>query len=172
MSEERNNLKNAHEEAVSKNFINLYDSKFAFKKHGDDLVEPDCFFEKGCEKLGVEVVSIYYSDEHAKKEWDFARSIAKKEKPEGFSSGLLVDQAGMFLERIQKEINKKCKKKYTGADKTNLCIENRNPLGDDKDLDYFIKNIKIPDNNFAEIFMLHLSPAHEGGEYKIIKLEK
>ena len=135
-------LKNKHEESVASTFVRLYNPGFKFIKHGNDQTEPDCVFGCDDEILGVEVVSVYHSDRIAEKEWTLARSIANNETPRHFRSGIMVNFTESFLARIQKEINKKCDKIYSGVDKTILCIDERNPLSEAKDVQYFVSKGK------------------------------
>lgn len=79
MSESLTNqeIKELHEESVTKGFLEHYNlinnTNIKFLKHGvqGNVNEPDSICS---EDINIEIVTVYYSNEHAQYEWEMARS--------------------------------------------------------------------------------------------------
>jgi hypothetical protein len=139
-------------------------------RHGDPSKrEPDIIYCKPCEKtLGIEVVTAYYEDSDARD----AAEIAAGEKPLGpgeirqRSGGPLVEPDQKICERIQKELEKNCRKSYAGVDEVWLCINQDALLSDAASVAECVKNFAIPTKHgFERIYLTYAAPLHEGGKY-------
>ncbi len=122
----RDSVKSGHERAVADQLLAALEIEASFVRHGDpSKQEPDIIYRKPCEQsFGIEVVTAYYEDNDARD----AAEIAAVERPLGpgeireRSGGLLVEPDQKICERIQKELEKKCRKNDAGTDELWLCI--------------------------------------------------
>ena len=164
-------LKRQVERASADNLLAALDIKeLQFDHIGDDMGEPDIVYRINGRKIGIEVAQAYLDNKHAKYEWDFARDIRKNF---GVPHELQVNPSDKLCEFIKKVLDNKCTKsfEYSGVDETWLCIEGRNPSGDSSSIEKCVRQLHIKDNNFKHIYLLHLSPWHQGGQYKAFDLK-
>lgn len=143
---------------------------FEFERMGNDVDEPDAIINSKGHKIGIEIAAVYLDEESARFEWDYSRG---KRKDFGAPSPLQINPKEKFSEFLQGVLNKKCKKNYVDSEfeQVWLVIEERNPLSNSGALKTSLKSILVPKNKFEKILILHLSPLHEGGEYKIITIK-
>jgi len=166
-------VKKRYEKAVCDTFIRLYESKFSFYKYGNDKDEPDCFYKLNGKILGIEVTTAYYEDIDAKQEWTLRR---KERKFSGTGheerwGGTIKESDQKIFDRVQKEINCKCKKQYKRASEYILCIYQNAPLSDDSSNKKMVKKLTISkDCFFSEIYLLFQTPFHDNGGWRIIKI--
>ena len=113
---------------------------------------------------------VYINNNHAKYEWGFTMG---KRKDFGIPFGIIKNPTKKSYQFLRKMISEKIKKsqKYFGVDRKWLCIEERSPLSEEKDVAHFISNINIGKNDFEKIFILHHAPSHEGGGYKTFEIK-
>ncbi|MCJ7498565.1 MAG: hypothetical protein MUO78_10620 [candidate division Zixibacteria bacterium] len=166
-------LQKQHEKSVCDILFRSLNLNAEFEKYGNDINEPDCIYKLNRELLGIEVATAYYEDSDAKQEWTLARG--EREFPKrGYEErwgGVIKNPSDLICIRIHKEIIDKCSKKYSGTDKIWLCIEERAPLSNEISVKECLKSIQITGKNtFQAIYLLHLSPSHEGGNYKAFKI--
>lgn len=99
------NLKKAHERAVGQRFIGPYNRRIGRNFRLVALRErPDLeFFDaESRETLGVEVLTGYYSQEHARREWTDARGGRAGEEPQE-----IYEPDRQVVERVLKRIGEK-----------------------------------------------------------------
>jgi len=164
-------LQKQHEKDICDIFIQLYESKHKFYRYGNDIDEPDCIYKDGQDVLGIEVTTAYYRDIDAKQLWTAARGDREPPAIEPSWGGAMKNPDDMMCERIQRGINDKCGKTYKNTSKVILLIEENAPLSDEKSIKNCLSNLVVPEQHtFSEIYLLHSSPMHEGGGYKIHKI--
>ena len=168
-------LQKQHEKSVCERLINCLNLDAKFDRYGNDVNEPDCIYRVDEYLLGIEVATAYYEDIDAKQEWTLARG--EREFPKrGYEErwgGALKNPSDLICTRIQKEIIDKCSKKYSGADKIWLCVEERAALSDEISMKECLELIQITKtSSFHAIYLLHLAPSHEGGNYKAFEIYK
>ena len=142
-----------------------------FERYGNDIDEPDCIYKMEDELLGIEVSTAYPEDKYAKRlrEHISGERIFPEEGELLFDSPICSDE--LMKERIQNRINEKCCKNYAGANKIWLCIEEENPFSDEASVRKLLQSIVVPEKHcFQTIYLLHLAPSHEGGNYKAFEI--
>ena len=171
----RDSIKTVHERAIADQLLAALEVGATFVRHGDPTIsEPDVIYSKSSgQTIGIEVVTAYYEDSDAKD----AAEIAAGEKPLGEgemrerSAGLLAEPDQKICERIQNELEKKCRKTYAGADENWLCINQDALLSDAKTVGECVENLKVPaEQGFDRIYLTYTAPVHEGGKYTPVQL--
>jgi len=171
----RDSIKAEHERAIADQLLAALEVEATFVRLGDpNKSEPDVIYSRPSEQIiGIEVVTAYYEDSDAKD----AAEIAAGEKPLGpgemreRSAGLLVEPDQKICERIQTELEKKCRKSYANADENWLCINQDALLSDAKTVDECVKNLKVPaGHGFDRIYLTYTAPVDEGGKYTPVRL--
>jgi len=171
----RDSIKAGHERAVTDQLFATLEVEATFVRYGDPSKrEPDVIYRKPSEQtIGVEVVTAYYEDGDAQD----AAEIAAGEKPLGpdeireRSSGFLVEPDRKICERVQNELEKKCRKSYTGADEKWLRINQDALLSDAASVAECVKNVEIPaKHGFTRIYLTYTAPVHEGGRYTAVQI--
>ena len=164
-------LKRDQEKWVASSIINCLQLRdFYFDRMGNDINEPDVIFNSNGIMVGFEIASAYLDEECARFEWDYARG---NRSDFGATSPLQINPKEKFSIFLQRLLYVKCKKslEYTGVDQLWLGIEERNPLSNSNAIKSSLKSIQLPENKFDQIHILHLSPLHEGGKYKVFTLK-
>lgn len=163
-----------YEKKIGDVLLKILDLNAIFDRHGNDIKEPDLFYDLENKKIGIEISVAYIENYQAKIEWGLRRDIIKMPK-EGI--GLLEntdkpkDVDKQIFDNIQKLLNDKCIKVYEGSDTIWLCLFENSPLSDKEVIAYILKNISVPDNKFNKIYLLHLAPAGEGGKFEVYCLK-
>ncbi len=171
--QKRKILKKKHEKAVCDNLLRALNINALFQRYGNDKTEPDIIYNLEGRKLGIEVATAYYANSDAKQEWTLVAKERKfpKEGYEKRKEGVIENPDRLICQKIQKEIDDKCSKAYSGADEIWLCIEERAPLSDEKSVKECLNILRVPQKHqFNAIYFLHFSPLHEGGNYKVFKI--
>jgi hypothetical protein len=171
----RDSIKAGHERAVADQLFATLEVEATFVWYGDPSKrEPDINYRKPSEQtIGIEVVTAYYEDSDAQD----AAEIAAGENPLGpdeireRSSGLLVEPDQKICERIQKELEKKCRKSYAGVDEKWLCVNQDALLSDARSVAECAKSLRVPaQHEFARIYITYTAPVHEGGKYTAVRI--
>lgn len=173
MMQKRKVLQKKHEQAVCGNLLRVLDINASFQRYGNDNTEPDILYNLEGRKLGIEVATAYYDNCDAKQDWTLAAKEREfpKEGYEERPGGVIKNPDKLICEKIQKEINDKCSKIYSGVDKIWLCIEERAPLSDENTTKECLNILQIPEKHqFNAIYLLHFSPLCEGGNYRAFKI--
>ncbi len=123
--------------------------------------------------LGIEVATAYFGNLQAKQKWTLDRG-KRKFPDQGYElqwGGPITNGSNRMRKQIQKEINKKRAKKYSGVDKCWLCIYETSPTSDERTVRNWLNTLKIPDDHsFDAIYLLHNAPTFEGGMHKAFKV--
>ncbi len=161
--------KNNHEISVCKNFLNIYNKKIKFLKHGNPhKFEADCICS---DNFFIEIVGIYDSEKQAKKIWgnNMETKIKEDYKFNLFSFDNLNKK---ILEKTQKLNNGL----YDGSNgKIILVCDMLSPTVTKKDVDLVLKSY-LPfkkDNYFKRYFyeVWVLWKSENNVDYKIERLE-
>jgi len=143
--------KRANEKNVAEKLVKLLFPNFVFDRFGNDKGEPDVIFKDRMRTLGVEVTTAYYED------IDIGNISSVAE---------MDDKMCAVINRM---VMKKATRKYSGFDKIVLCIEVKDPAGDEFSMVNCLLNSSIPvQHPFAEIYVL--SYTVDGGEYEVFKI--
>src|SRR4030088_715606 len=130
MSATTPSLKEPHEIAIANAVISALGLSNTFLRHGTDGVEPDVIYAIDGRTVGIEVATAYYDDVQAKAEWQLARGILKFDSHGIARIGSWVDSDRLISAQVQREVDDKCSKSYSGVDAAWLCIEQHAPAAD------------------------------------------
>jgi hypothetical protein len=156
----RDSIKAEHERAIADQLLAALGVDAAFVRLGDpNKSEPDVIYSGADGQIiGIEIVTAYYDDSDAKD----AAEIAAGEKPLGpdemreRSAGLLVEPDQKICERIQTELEKKCRKNYAKAGENWLCINQDALLSDAKTVGECAEHLKVPlEQGFDRIYLTY-----------------
>lgn len=85
-----------------------------------------------------------------------------------YENGLEVCWSTLICERIQKELEKKCRKTYAGVNQKWLCINQDAALSDAVSVAECIKSLRVPEmHEFTRIYLSYIPPNYETGAYKV-----
>lgn len=165
-------LKREHERFICDTLVETLGLKPSDHKLGNDQGEPDIIYKIDRRSIGIEVATAYYEDSDAQEEWTLARGERE------FSAGGIEPRAAgpignpdeVICDRIQRELDDKCAKRYAGADEIWLCIEQRAALSDAGSVAACIKRLLIPESGFRRIYLFYQAPLSDGGGYRAVKL--
>jgi len=143
-----------------------YDDR-QFIRHGIDGEEPDLVYLIEGRKIGIEITVAYCNDHQAKKEWQkpgqngvrrlFARPLGQPDK--------------LITSRVQRAIDAKCSRHYTGADEVWLCIEQNSPFATISETRHRVATLNIPSqHSFKYIFLGFYANQGDGGGFRAYKL--
>lgn len=157
----KRNLKRQHERFVCNSLAGSIGLTAKFQRYGDDLHEPDCIYEVQGESLGIEVATIYPRDIDAEQVWTEARG-ERQFSERGYEfpwGGSIWNSADLVRARIQKELDDKCAKRYAGAKRFWLCIQETSKSSDQKTVENWLNSIEIPEGHvFEAIYLLSQQP--------------
>ena len=165
-------LKREHEQFIGDTLVETLGLKPADHKLGNDHGEPDIIYKIDNRGIGIEIATAYYEDGDAREEWTLARG------ERGFAVGGIEPRVAgpignpdeVICDRIQRELDDKCAKRYTGADEIWLCIEQRAALSDAHSVEACIERLRIPESGFQKIYLFYQAPLNDGGGYRAVKL--
>jgi hypothetical protein len=152
MTDGHHGVRNLHEEATCRRFLDAYNAS-----HGTTITfaslqaqgRPDCLCSTGLE---IELVSAYYDPAAAKERWDLARG---KTKPPTAPRGIENPDQTIFDE-IDRAVRTKAGKHYTSSTKPWLVIRIDAPLLEWEDLasSYLSKARGLPQGDFDQVWVL------------------
>jgi hypothetical protein len=122
--------------------------------------------------VGIEIATAYYHDGDAKAEWQLARGISKFDSL-GIAKvgGLLIEPDKLISAQVQREIDDKCSKSYSGVDVVWLCIYQHAALADVPETEDLVPRLKIPSKNpFEKIYLGFYPPLGDGGGFRVYDL--
>ncbi len=135
-------------------------TKYTFKQRGDGRGDegPDLIYRDDNSEIGIEVVTCYYDDSHAKLEWQNARNY-----PNAPQSWAGVNFNSALIENINKVLQDKCVKNY--GRKCLLAVYINPGLTTYNEMDSRLLNIKVPPkHHFAGIYLIgHFGVHGDGG---------
>src|SRR5216683_2093632 len=148
----REKSKLAHEKAVADNlFKELKIRQLGSRPGNPDRKEPDRLYRINKKTIGIEVVTAYYSKREAK------RAAEVAEKPLAVNEIALGEIMGSpddaICEAIQKNLDEKCCKTYSGTDETWLCINVEVGITEMAVIQDCVAILEVPENQFARIFV-------------------
>jgi hypothetical protein len=170
----RDAIKQGHERAVAEKLLKTLKIDATFERKGDpNKDEPDVIYKIEDKTVGIEVATAYYEDSDAKDEWEIATGenpLAPGEiRPR--SGGVIGSPDRAICERIQAELEDKCRKTYAGVDETWLSIEQNAALSDARSTEECVKNLKVPaDHKFSRIYLTYDAPLHDGSGYTALQI--
>lgn len=164
-------LKEQHEIAIGNVLLRTLGCDSRFICHGTDGSEPDLIYLIAGWRVGIEIATAYYDDNQAKVEWQLARGILKG-RSKGFTKiGSWIDPDKLMISRVQKEVDDKCSKTYSGIDEAWLCIEQHALLADVSETQHLVASIKIPPHHpFKHIYLGFYAHAGDGGGFRVYDL--
>lgn len=117
--------------------------------------EPDLIVVLGDRSVGVEVTQAFYSDKHARWEWEGPRGNL-----DAGVSPLISNPDRKLCEFVQKVLNEKCARKpYGGAAECWLCVAVRGENSDSGDIERVARAVRVPETRtFARIYLTHWEP--------------
>ena len=158
----REENKLAHEAAVGDELLELLKIKPSSRAGNPDKKEPDRIYRIDTKTIGLEVVTAYYSEQEAKTS---AEAAAEKplEAGEMRLGGSIGAPDESMCDAIKKRLDEKCKKTYSGADQTWLCIEADATITELATIEQCVKELAVPEHSFARVFVLARLSTSEGG---------
>jgi hypothetical protein len=153
----------AHEKAVADELLDALKIKpLGSRAENPDKKEPDRIYRIDKKTVGVEVVTAYYTEEEAKATAEAAaeKPIAEDEIREGELIGSPNDS---MCDAINKCLDEKCKKEYSGADETWLCIDADATITESAVIEKCVKSLKAPKHGFTRLFVTQRKSANENG---------
>jgi hypothetical protein len=164
-------LKEQHEIAIGNALLARLGLNCEFIRHGLDGVEPDLIYSLPGQILGIEVATAYYDEAQATAEWQLARGISKFDSRGIAKIGSWNEPDKLISAQVQREIDDKCAKSYSGVDTAWLCIEQHAPLADVDETRELITRLRIPSKNpFAKLYLGFYAHAGDGGGFRVYDL--
>jgi hypothetical protein len=147
-------LKKLHERGVCDRLLHALGVQASFERYGNDRDEPDVIYRLGeGGTLGIEVATAYYDDSDAKAEWTLARGV-RSSPPGGIEVRTFKSPDDLICERVQSELFDKCTKRYAGADRVWLCVEQHGYFTDRASMVECAERLLVPtDHGFKAIYL-------------------
>ena len=167
----RDKNKLAHEKAVADELLDMLKIKPLGSRAGNpDKKEPDRIYRIDKKTIGVEVVTAYYTEGEAKADAEAAaeKPIADDEVREG---EVLGSPDESICDAIKDCLDEKCKKAYSGADETWLCIDVDAVLTESAIIKECVKGLAVPSHGFARLFAMIRKSDNEGGGVDVIEFK-
>jgi hypothetical protein len=163
-------LKEKHEVTIADEFLKTLGFTAEFLRRGKDGVEPDVIYSVAERTLGIEIATAYYNEAQPKAEWQLARGITKFVS-RIMKMGLARNPDKLISWAVQREIDDKCSKRYSGVDSIWLCIYQHAPLADVAETEDLLPRLKIPSEHpFEKIYLGFYAHARDGGSFRVYEL--
>ena len=168
-------LKEQHEVAIGNALLRSLGLDGHFIGHGADGVEPDLIYQIAGRRVGIEIPTAYYDDHQAKVEWQLARGDLQPD-PSGITAimrpGDWVDEPRRLIaSRVQRELDDKCSKTYSGVDATWLCVEQHAQLADAAETQQLASRVRVSAlHPFERVYLGAYSHAGDGGGFRVYDL--
>jgi hypothetical protein len=163
-------LKKQHEVTIADEFLRTLGFTAEFVRHGKDGAEPDVIYRVARQTLGIEIATAYYNEDQAKAEWQLARGI-KKLVSGIMKMGVVWNPDKLIGAAVQREIDDKCSKHYSGVDVLWLCIYQHAGLAEVWEMEDLIPRLKIPSTySFQKIYLGFYAPTKDGGGFRVYDL--
>jgi hypothetical protein len=163
-------LKEQHEVTLADEFLKTLGFKAGFVRHGKDGVEPDLIYSVTGQTLGIEIATAYYNEAQAKAEWQLARGI-RKFVSRIMKMGVLWNPDKLIGVAVQREIDDKCSKRYSGVDVLWLCIYQHADLAEVWETEDLITRLKISSARpFEKIYLGFYASTKDGGGFRVYDL--
>jgi len=164
-------LKEQHEIAIGNALLAALGYSSKFIRHGLDGVEPDVIYSLAGRNVGIEIATAYYDHMQARAEWQLARGILKFDSRGIARIGSWVDSDKLISAQVQRELDDKCSKNYSGVDAAWLCIEQHAPLTDVSETLDLVARLKIPrEHPFEQIYLGSYAHVGDGGGFRVYDL--
>jgi len=163
MPNSHDNYKREHEKGACQDLLKALDFEYKFERLGNDKDEADVLFIINDKKIGIEVALAYYDEEAAIMEWKAYRKQIKGIQIHKF----MVEPDKKLIDWINKELEDKAQKAYSGSDENWLCLDVRAPITLHEDIHNRMGEINVPTNQFARIYLL----IFESGKIKYIRIK-
>jgi hypothetical protein len=162
--------KEAHEVAIGNQLLKALELDGKFIRHGKDDGEPDLIYSLGGRTVGIEVATAYYHEGQATVEWKLVRGEIKPDPPRWVKLGVPNDPNKVIRSVVQKELDDKCAKRYSGVDAVWLCIEQHAPLATVAETEELIAAITVPSNQYERIYLGFHASLNDGGGFRVFTL--
>jgi hypothetical protein len=164
-------LKEQHEIAIGNALLATLGHNCEFIRHGLDGVEPDVIYSLHGRILGIEIATAYYDEAQATAEWQLARGISKFDSLGIAKIGSWNEPDKLISAQVQREIDDKCSKSYSGVDTAWLCIEQHAPLAEVAETLDLIARLRIrSENPFVKLYLGFYANAGDGGGFRVYDL--
>jgi hypothetical protein len=161
-------LKEQYEIAIGNALLAGLGHHSEFIRHGLDGIEPDVIYSVTQRTIGIEVATAYYDEAQAKAEWQLARGISKFDSHGIAKIGSWEEPDKLISAKVQREIDDKCSKSYSGVDEAWLCIEPHAPLADVAEVCDLIPRLRIPSvHPFEKLYLGFYAHAGDGGGFRV-----
>jgi hypothetical protein len=161
-------LKEQHEIAIGNALLATLGHNVEFIRHGLDGIEPDLIYSVAERTIGIEIATAYYDNAQAKAEWQLARGISKFDSHGIAKIGSWSEPDKLISSQVQREIDDKCSKSYSGVDVAWLCIEQHAALADVAETRDLIARLIVPgDHPFEKLYLGFYAQAGDGGGFRV-----
>jgi hypothetical protein len=120
--------------------------------------------------VGIEITTIYCDDGQAAIEWKLLRGEIKREPPRLVVTGSWTEPDELFFARMQRELDDKCAKDYSGVETVWLCMKIDYGLATVREIDQMITSISVPAHRFGRIYLGLGAPINDGGGFRVFTL--
>ena len=165
-------LKEDREKAIGNQLLKALKLDGKLLRHGKDGIEPDLIYSLEGKTLGIEISTAHYDEGTASVEFKMARGEIKPDPPRWVLLGVPNEPDKVMVSRVQRELDDKCEKHYSGVDAAWLCIEQRAHLSTVADTEKLIAAIKVPNNEFERIYLVFNAPMNDGGGFRVFLLSR
>jgi hypothetical protein len=158
-------MKEKHEFAIGNALLRTLGWDAKFRRHGEDGKEPDLIYTLNGQTLGIEIATAYYDNKQAEVEWQLARGRIQPDSSGYTKIGTWDEPDEKIAANVQRELNDKCAKRYSGVDLLWLCIEQHAPIATVEGTLQLVRRLTIPPGiNFHKVYLgLHASIGDGGG---------
>jgi hypothetical protein len=164
-------LRERHEIAIADALLSVLGFGSRFLRHGVDGVEPDVIYEIDSRTVGIEVATAYCDSIQAKAEWQLARGISKFDSNGIAKIGSWINSDKLISAQVQRKLDDKCSKSYSGVDEAWLCIEQHAPAVDVSETVELVARLKIPrEHPFEQIYLGSYANAGDGGGFRVYNI--